>query len=114
MDGEHYGLAQSILNFLSSEDHARAWVIAGFHTGRPKLVAFFDIAGQVGLEIDEIWERDADGNDREWARERDDKEKNRWMVVAILKKKANAEVSDKDRQQRYFASLLMQKSNRHP
>ena len=113
MDGEHFGLAQSIHHFLSIEENARAWVIAGFHTGRSKLVAFFDIAVQAGLEIDEIWERDADGNEREWAREREDKEKNRWMIVAILKRKSSSKISESERQQRYFASLLMQKSNRH-
>lgn len=114
MDGEHYGLAQSISHFLSPEEHARAWVIAGFHTGRPKLVAFFDIATQAGLEIDEIWELDADGHEREWAREREDSEKNRWMVVAILKRKDDTNLTKIERQQRYLASLLMQKSNRHP
>lgn len=114
MDGEHYGLAQSIFHFLSTEEQARAWVIAGFHTGRPKLVAFFDIAVQAGLEIGEIWERDADGNEREWAREREDRERNRWMVVAILKRRRSSEVSENEKQQSYFASLLMQKSNRHP
>lgn len=113
MDGEHYGLAQSIAHFLSTEEHAMAWVIAGFHTGRPKLAAFFDIATQAGLETEQIWERDADGNEREWAREREDKEKNRWMIVAILKRRDSRAVSEKERQQRYFASLLMQKSNRH-
>ena len=114
MDGEHYGLAQSIVHFLSTKEQARAWVIAGFHTGRPKLVAFFDIAVQAGLEIEEIWERDANGNDREWARDREDQERNRWMIVAILKRKNSpTEVSESERQQRYLASLLMQKSNRH-
>ena len=113
MDGEHFGLAKSIFHFLSPEENARAWVIAGFHTGRPKLVAFFDTAVQAGLKIVEIWERDADGNDREWVREREDKEKNRWMIVAILRRKSSLEVSESEKQQRYFASLLMQKSNRH-
>ena len=114
MDGEHYGLAQSIVHFLSTQDKARAWVIAGFHTGRPKLASFFDIAIQSGLEIEAIWERDADGNEREWERDREDKEKNRWMVVAILRRRGKEEsLSESERQQRYLASMMMQKSNRH-
>ena len=113
-DGEHYGLAQSIHHFLSTAEDARAWVIAGFHTGRPKLVTFFDIAVQAGLEIEKMWERDADGNERDWDRDREDTERNRWMVVAILKRKDSVEVSESERQQKYLASLLMQKLNRHP
>jgi len=119
LDGEHYGLAQSIEHFLSPKAEARAWVIAGFHTGRPKLVAFFDIAVQAGLEIEAIWERDADGGERIWERERVDMEKNRWMVVAILRQKGGEGVKEgeeieKERQERVFSSILMQKNNRHP
>lgn len=114
MDCEHWGFAQSIVHFLATNDNARAWVIAGFHTGRPKIVAFFDTAVQTGLEIEAIWERDGDGNDREWDRDREDQEKNRWMVVAILKQKTGEKkTSDHEKQQNYFASMLMQKSNRH-
>ena len=117
MDGEHYGLAQSIYHFLSPKPEARAWVIAGFHTGRPKLVAFFDIAVQAGLEIVELWERDADGGEREWKRERQDLEKNKWMVVAILKRKGDEEGApieiETKKQQAFLASMLMQKNNRH-
>ncbi len=117
LDGEHYSLVQSIVHFLSPKAEARAWVIAGFHTGRPKLVAFFDTAVQAGLEIEAIWERDADGGEREWVRERVDIEKNKWMVVAILKRNEGEvvkEASERGRQERVFASMLMQKNNRHP
>ena len=114
MDGNHYGLAQSIAHFLSDKEEARAWVIAGFHTGRAKLVSFFDITSQAGLEIETIWERDADGNERDWDRERIDKERNRWLVVAILKHSQKlGKMSDAEKQQQYYASILMQKSNRH-
>lgn len=117
LDGEHYSLAESIEHFLSAKAEARAWVIAGFHTGRPKLVAFFDITVQAGLEIEAIWERDADGGHREWKRDRVDTEKNRWMVVAILKRKGGVgveEESQKERRERVLASMLMQKNSRHP
>lgn len=121
MDGEHYGLAQSMEHFLSYQEDARVWVIAGFHTGRAKLVSFFDIASSLGLEIEEIWERDADGNEREWVRERnggreDATGRNKWLVVAILKRSSSSKISSppkEEKQQQYFASLLMQKSNRH-
>ena len=118
MDGEHYGLVQSMEHFLSHEDGARVWVIAGFHTGRAKLVAFFDIAAQAGLETDSIWERDADGNEREWVRERnggkeDATGRNKWLVVAILRRKHVSFANKIDRHERFFASMLMQKSNRH-
>ena len=109
MDTEHFGLAQSIAHFLSDEEKARAWVIAGFHTGRTKLVAFFDIVLQAGLDIVEIWERDADGNDRCWQRLREDRGKSRWMVIAILKRRKGESESI----QNYIASMMMQKSNRH-
>ena len=118
MDGEHYGLAQSMEHFLSHKDNARVWVIAGFHTGRAKLVSFFDITAQAGLETDKIWERDADGNEREWVRERnggqeDATGRNKWLVVAILKRKQVSPENRIDKQGQFFASMLMQKSNRH-
>ena len=118
MDGEHYGLAQSMEHFLSRKEDARVWVIAGFHTGRAKLVAFFDIAAQAGLEAEHIWERDADGNEREWVRERnggqeDATGRNKWLVVAILKRKQVSPEGKVDKHEAFFASMLMQKSNRH-
>ena len=112
-DGEHYGLVQSMVHFLSLKEDVQVWIIAGFHTGRAKIVSFVDITVQAGLEVEAIWERDADGNEREWDRDREDKERNRWFVVTILKRKRNLEVSERERQQRYYASMLMQKSNRH-
>ena len=114
MDDVHYGLAQSIVHFLSYKEESEAWVLAGFHTGRAKLVSFFDVAVLAGLEIKEVWERDADGYERAWEREREDIEKNRWLVVAILRRNRSfREATESDRQQRYWASVLTQKSNRH-
>ena len=118
MDGEHYGLAQSMEHFLSGGGEARVWVMAGFHTGRAKLVSFFDIAAQAGLETEHIWERDADGNEREWVRERGGREedatgRNKWLVIAILKRKQASSTEKVGKQDQFFASMLMQKSNRH-
>ena len=118
MDGEHYNLAQSMEHFLSHGDDARVWVIAGFHTGRAKLVSFFDIADRAGLESEKTWERDADGNEREWVRERnggqeDATSRNKWLVIAILKRKKASSVEKVGKHEQFFASMLMQKSNRH-
>lgn len=118
MDGEHYSLAQSMEHFLSHKEESRVWVIAGFHTGREKLVAFFDIASQAGLETETTWERDADGNERAWVRERNGRQedasgRNRWLVIGILKRKQASSAKKVGKQEQFFASMLMQKSNRH-
>lgn len=81
-----------MLHFLSFNATARVWVVAGFHTGRAAVASFFEVAGEEGLEIDEIWERDNNGGEREWVKERDSKvedvtERKKWLVVAILRRK---------------------------
>ncbi|KAJ6444173.1 nicotinamide N-methyltransferase [Purpureocillium lavendulum] len=69
---------------------ARAWVVAGFHTGREKMRGFFDAAAlaQAGLEVERIWERDCDGHERAWSwdREEDVTVRKRWLVIAVLKR----------------------------
>lgn len=69
----------------------RVWVVAGFHTGRNRVTAFFDLVAEDGeLFVDKIWERDVDGVERDWARERtneDDGVSKRWVVVAILRRR---------------------------
>lgn len=75
-------------------------VVAGFHTGRSTVAAFFDIATACGdenndedssnsaeLRIEEIYEIDVDGNRRKWERLRAGEgmvEAKRWCVVALL------------------------------
>ena len=42
------------------------------------------------LEIERIWERNADGKEREWAEDRgreDITERKRWLVIGILKRR---------------------------
>lgn len=85
----HESLARSMIHFLFDGKAAEVWVVAGFHTGIAKIAAFFDIVVQVGLEVEKIWERDANGSQRDWDSARDDAERNRWMVVAILKRPRN-------------------------
>ena len=89
MNDEHENLVKSMLHFLSHSLEAEIWVIAGFHTGRATLAAFFDTAVSMGLDISQIYERDVDGRERAWKRERDSgledvTERKRWLVVAVL------------------------------
>lgn len=91
MPWQHKNLHQSIVHFLKVQDlSARAWVCAGFHTGREKMRLFFDksILQEAGLEVEDMWERDCDGVQREWSwsREDDITERKRWLVVAVLKR----------------------------
>lgn len=92
MPHEHHSLAKSMLHFLSPAPEARVFVIAGFHTGRAKMAPFFSIVEEEGLEVEDIYEMDAEGARREWAFEKDGGredhgERNKWLVVARLKRK---------------------------
>ncbi|KAL2268539.1 hypothetical protein VTJ83DRAFT_3385 [Remersonia thermophila] len=93
MPWQHENLRRSIAWFLrdDDEDKARAWVVAGFHTGRQKMAPFFDAAelAKVGLEVEYLWERDCDGTDREWVRDRgieDVSMRKRWLAVGVLRR----------------------------
>ncbi|TFA99997.1 Protein N-methyltransferase NNT1 [Trichoderma ghanense] len=91
MPWQHANLRRSINHFLKRDASARAWVIAGFHTGRPKMAGFFDaeaLREEGGVEVERMWERDCDGVEREWNAEREDDitERKRWLVVAVLKR----------------------------
>jgi len=89
MPWQHENLRRSISWFLSEE--GRAWVVAGFHTGREKMRGFFEEGACKGdgLVVERIWERDAGGVEREWVEDRGrEPERKRWLVVAVLKKAA--------------------------
>ena len=92
MPHEHHNLARSMLHFLSPSPDARVFVIAGFHTGRAKLAPFFEeVVGEEGLEIEDIYEMDADGKRRRWQVERDGGtedhgERKKWLVVSRLRR----------------------------
>lgn len=72
----------------------KVWVVAGFHTGRAVVAAFFETAAQMGLVPECIYERDlvADAEDggeirREWKADREGEgpeNRTRWCVVAVL------------------------------
>ena len=91
MPGVHEELVQSMLHFLSFDSSSRILAIGGFHTGRAKLAAFFDIAIDAGLEVEEIFEEDADGLRRPWVKvlpggPEDPIGRKRWLVIAILRR----------------------------
>lgn len=91
MQEQHLNLAQSMKHFLSASEDARIWVVAGFHTGRAKVAAFFDVTAAAGLQVEKIWECNAYGDWRAWARQRDGgredlQERTKWLVVATLKR----------------------------
>ncbi|KAK3073957.1 hypothetical protein LTR53_004024 [Teratosphaeriaceae sp. CCFEE 6253] len=92
MTGQHHNLVRSMLHFLSLDSSGRIFATAGFHTGRAKLAAFFEVAVAEGLEIEEIYEEDVAGVRRPWETERaggreDVMERKRWLVIARLKRR---------------------------
>ncbi|KAJ0117698.1 nicotinamide N-methyltransferase [Diaporthe amygdali] len=91
MPWQHENLLRSIEWFLKDSAEARCWVVAGFHTGREKMRDFFggERLRQLGLEVENIWERDCDGLEREWVLDRgieDPVARKRWLVFAVLKR----------------------------
>ncbi|KAI9727690.1 MAG: hypothetical protein M1828_005918 [Chrysothrix sp. TS-e1954] len=91
MPQEHDNLIKSIDFFLKSSLNARAFVVAGFHTGRAKVAPFFEKAEAAGFEI-ELEEVDVDDEKRPWQPERDGgmesvTERKRWLVVASLRRR---------------------------
>lgn len=91
MSGQHQALAASMLHFLSLEVDARVWLVAGFHTGRANVASFLNTGKEAGLGVEVAWERDVDGNEREWTGEQkagndDIVERKKWLLVAILRR----------------------------
>lgn len=89
MQRQHGNLQRSIAWFLRDDGEARAFIVAGFHTGRANMAGFFagDGLAEAGLEVERIWERDCDGAERPWEPVRtDDNARKRWLVVAVLRK----------------------------
>ncbi|KAM0159715.1 hypothetical protein ACHAQE_004837 [Botrytis cinerea] len=92
MPWQHGNLLRSIRWFLKED--GRAWICAGFHTGRELMRGFFEEENltAAGLEIETIYERDANGVEREWvadrgAEDRDAIARKRWLVIAVLKRR---------------------------
>lgn len=90
MPWQHANLMKSISWFL--KPHGKAWVVAGFHTGRAKMAKFYgeELLSEHGLELESIVERDPNGHERAWVFDRgieDVSERKRWLVISVLKKK---------------------------
>jgi hypothetical protein len=91
LPSQHRNLHRSLAWFLAAPPHGRAWVIAGFHTGRTATARFFDaqLLRAAGLRVERIWERDATGRERPWVADRgveDPTARKRWLVMAVLKR----------------------------
>ena len=92
MPYQHENLVRSMMHLLAVEPSGRIFVTSGFHTGRAKLANFFDVAAVEGLQVEEIYEEDAEGTRRDWMKERDGgmedhTERKRWLVIARLKRR---------------------------
>ena len=91
METQHEALRASIAHFLAPS--CRAWIVAGFHTGRAVVGSFFEGCAAKGLEVERLWEVDVNGAVRAFRAKRagetalDDK---RWCVVAVLRKSMEA------------------------
>jgi nicotinamide N-methyltransferase len=95
MPWQHANLLKSIQWFLAGE--GRAWIVAGFHTGREKMRGFYEEEKlrEAGLEVERIWERNAEGTEREWVWDRgieDVTERKRWLVVAVLRRRKEVQL----------------------
>lgn len=90
MPWQHLNLLKSIRWFMKA--NGKAWVVAGFHTGRAKMKGFYEESAlmEAGLEIEKIWERNAEGVERDWVFDRgieDVTERKRWLVIGILRRR---------------------------
>ncbi|KAK0739711.1 hypothetical protein B0T21DRAFT_346994 [Apiosordaria backusii] len=93
MGWQHGNLRRSVGWFLKEgeDENARAWVVGGFHTGREEMRGFFEeeALGGEGLEVERLWERDCDGEEREWVWDRgveDVRVRKRWLAVGVLRR----------------------------
>jgi EEF1A N-terminal glycine/lysine methyltransferase len=92
MPDQHRNLAATMTHFLSSTPGSCVLIVAGFHTGRANVAAFLEeIVPEEGLEVVKIMEKDVDGKERQWVRERageDITSRKRWCVCAVLERSA--------------------------
>jgi nicotinamide N-methyltransferase len=95
----HAALLRTICAVLARTPAARAHLVAGLHTGRYTLDAFFRAARAAGLVVVEATEREVVGGEkvagrREWdvgrplaigGEDEDERERRRWIVWSVLK-----------------------------
>jgi nicotinamide N-methyltransferase len=96
---QHAALLRTICTVLARTPAARAHLVAGLHTGKYTLDAFFKAARAAGLVIVEATEREVVGGEkeagrREWdvgrrlaagSEDEDERERTRWIVWSVLK-----------------------------
>ncbi|KAL2211892.1 nicotinamide N-methyltransferase [Sarocladium strictum] len=91
MPWQHEPLLRSVAYFLSLSPTARCLCIGACHTGREIVARFFEEERlkEMGLEVEEVWERDVEGKEREWDIGREEEDpgmRKRWCVVAVLRR----------------------------
>jgi nicotinamide N-methyltransferase len=86
--GQHENLLKSMDHFLADDTNARGLVVGGFHTGRDKVVSFFERVPIFGLVVESIEEINVSGGRRPWSPDlmEDKTQIKRWVVVAVLKR----------------------------
>lgn len=90
-NSEHHGaLLRTTCAVLARTPAARAYFVAGMHTGRYTLDSFFRKAGEAGLALVEASEREVQGEGRrEWdvrrAESEDERERRRWLVWSVFR-----------------------------
>jgi len=87
-ESQHDNLAKSVKTLLARD--GELLVVSGFHTGRGQVAGFFDAAEKAGLAIVKVTEKDIEGAEREWVRDRgqeDPVERKRWLVMGVFKHK---------------------------
>lgn len=80
----------TLQRLLHRTPDARAYLVAGLHTGRYTLQAFMDAVGEYGLALEEAVEREVGGSRaRPWdvarAEGEDERERRRWVVDMRIK-----------------------------
>lgn len=88
MADQNPNLAKTIRTMLDPENGV-CLAIAGFHTGRQKVVGFFEAVEKEGLEpIGKVFERDVEGVERDWAVDRgfeDPVERKRYAMTRVIR-----------------------------
>ncbi|THH14992.1 hypothetical protein EW146_g5421 [Bondarzewia mesenterica] len=86
----HQLFIDTLCRAMTKTADARAYLVAGLHTGRYTIQAFLNAVLKVGLEVEEALERELKGDGKrgwmvERAEEEDERERRRWVVWIVLK-----------------------------
>lgn len=92
VSSQHDALLQTVCTLLKRDAGARFVLAAGFHTGRPAVVRFFDAARHAGLALDTqapyggAYEQNIAGDVRPWEGTDEEmgdiQERAQWVVLA--------------------------------